>query len=237
MYPLILLIFAHLPIVDGVYIGPHGPFRFAFDTGAESTSIDVQLAQKLNLTPQYRVEVVTAAASSLAPALRAPLRAGAVEMPDTEALLIPLSGEDGVLGQSALRRLDYQLDNEAKRVRFQGAPSAAAIAIPLRYVGGRIALPVRIGEKVWELVLDSGTNAMVLPEAVAQFRLSGVAQMRTHNGSAEVPYGLIPKIEVGGLSLKNTAAAIAEVEIGLMPTGIFRRITVLNSTGMIYLEK
>jgi predicted aspartyl protease len=234
--------FAHLPIVDGVYIGPHGPFRFAFDTGAESTSIDAQLAQKLKLTPQYRVEVVTAAASSLAPALRAPLRAGKVEMPDTEALLIPLSGEDGVLGQSALRHLDYQIDNEAKRVRFhaspgQGAPQESAIAIPLQYVGGRIALPVRIGGKVWELVLDSGTNAMVLPEAVSSFRPSGVARMRTHNGSAEVPYGFIPKIEVGGLSWKNTAVAIVGVASGLIPTQFFRRITVVNSAGMLYLEK
>lgn len=224
-------------MVDGVYIGSHGPFRFAFDTGAESTTIDAQLAQKLNLVPQYRVELVTATASSLAPALRAPLRAEGIVMPDTEALLIPLAGQDGIFGQSALRHHDYQIDNELKRVRFHAAPSAKAIAIPLTYAGTRIALPVRIGGRVWDLILDSGANAIVLPEANPLFRPNGEAQLQTHNGATTVPYGRITRLSVGGLTMQDAPAAVVKVEAGLFPAALFRRITVSNSKGMLYLEK
>ncbi len=237
MHPLLLLIFAHLPFVDGVYIGPHGPFRFAFDTGAESTTIDAQLAQKLKLWPQYRVELVTATTSSLAPALRAPLRAGMANLPDSEAILIPLSGPDGILGQSTLRHLDYQIDNAAKSVRLQVAPGPDAIAIPLQYSGARIVLPVSIADRTVPLVLDSGTNAIVLSSPVPSFRKCGIAKLKTHNGASSVPYGQIAKLIVGGLQLKNTPAAIATVQSGLLPTSLFRRITVLNTKGMLYLEK
>lgn len=237
MHQLLLLIFAHLPIVDGVYIGPHGPFRFAFDTGAESTSIDAQLAQKLNLTPQYRVELVTAAASSLAPALRAELRTSAGKLPDTEAILLPLERQAGILGQSALRRLDYQIDSVESCVRFSVSPGHGAIAMPLVYIQNRIAVPIRFGDKLEVLILDSGSNTLMLPMRFAGFQQHGFAQIQTHNGSGQVPYGKIEKMEAGRFTFKDTPAAIVALPYGLLPTSLFRRITVSNSSGTIYLEK
>lgn len=237
MHQFLLLIFAHLPLVDGVYIGTDGPFRFAFDTGAESTSIDARLAQTLKLAPQYRVEVVTATASSLAPALRANFRTGAGSLPDTEAILLPLSGLDGILGQSALRRMDYQIDNRAGRVLFNASPGARALALPLVYVANRIAVKAQIGDRQFLLILDSGSNAVLLPTQPLGFRGEGFARILSHNGSASVPYGRLEKLQIGNFTLKNSLAAIAEVPNGLLPTALFRKITVSNSTGMLYLEQ
>ncbi len=234
---LLLLIFAHLPFVDGVYVNNQGPFRFAFDTGAESTSIDAALAQSIGLTPQYRVEVVTAAASSLAPALRAQIRAGQRTTPDSEAILLPLDGQPGILGQSTLRHLDYQIDSATNQVHFHPTPPPNALALPLRYQGHRIVVTVRTGGQDFDLILDSGSNAILLPTAPKSFRAQGTAALQTHNGTGSLPYGQLRALQIATLNLKDTPAAIHPNHSGLLPTSLFRKITVSNSTGTLYLEK
>jgi len=236
MYSLLLLLFAHLPIVDGVYIGSQGPYRFAFDTGAESTSIDVKLAEKLKLTPQYRVEVVTAAASSLAPALRANLRTSAHYLPNTEAILLPLIGTDGILGQSALRRIDYQIDNRAARINFGATAGAGAVALSLVYIENRIAVSVLVKKQEFVFILDSGSNAILLPAEAEGFHPESSATIETLNGSANVPFGRLDKLKIDRFTFKGLPAAIVPLSNGLLPTSLFRKITVSNSTGMLYLE-
>jgi predicted aspartyl protease len=237
MHQLLLLIFAHLPFVDGVYIGNRGPFRFAFDTGAESTSIDVALAQSIGLTPQYRVEVVTAAASSLAPALRTQIRAGQNAAPDSEAILLPLAGPSGILGQSTLRHLDYQIDTASNQVHLNPTPPRGALVIPLRYQGHRIAVNVRTGGQDFDLILDSGSNAILLPTKPKSFHVLGAASLQTHNGSGSIPYGQLRHLQVASLGIADALAAVQPGHPGLLPTSLFRKITVFNSTGTLYLEK
>jgi predicted aspartyl protease len=237
MHQLLLLIFAHLPFVEGVYVNNQGPFRFAFDTGAESTSIDAALARSIGLTPQYRVEVVTAAASSLAPALRTQIRAGQTTAPDSEAILLPLNGQPGILGQSTLRHLDYQIDTATNQVHLGATPQPNALALPLRYQGHRIVVTIRSGGQDFDLVLDSGTNAILLPTSPKSFRAQGTAALQTHNGTGSLPYGQLGHLQVASLHLKNAPAAIHPNHPGLLPTSLFRKITVSNSTGTLYLEK
>lgn len=236
MHQILLLLFAHLPFCEGIYIEFQGPFRFALDTGAESSSIDERLAQRLRLSPQYRVEIVSAAASSLAPATRTSLRAGTQDLPDTEAILLPLSDGDGILGQSALRRLDYRIDNQSLRVELNAVPGPHAVAIPLRYVDNRIAIPAQIGSETFTLLLDSGSNALLLPHAPAQFRSLGRARATTHNGQKQLEYGSVSRLRIAGLRFQDVPLALADLPYGLLPASFFGAVTVSNSQGLLFLE-
>src|SRR5215472_1776282 len=47
------------PVVDGVYVNGHGPYRFLVDTGANSNLIEVGLARKIGMVATFQVEFVT----------------------------------------------------------------------------------------------------------------------------------------------------------------------------------
>ena len=58
------------PVVDGVYVNGHGPFRFLLDTGAQSSQLDVRLAREIGLVAAYRVELVSAGGVRKVPGVR-----------------------------------------------------------------------------------------------------------------------------------------------------------------------
>jgi len=47
------------PVVNGVYVNGHGPYRFLVDTGAGSNQIDASLARSIGLHPTVQVDVMT----------------------------------------------------------------------------------------------------------------------------------------------------------------------------------
>ena len=49
------------PIVDGVYINGHGPYRFLVDTGSNVNLIETGLARKIGMESSLRVELTSAA--------------------------------------------------------------------------------------------------------------------------------------------------------------------------------
>ncbi len=242
MCPLFLLLFAQMPMADDIYIAARGPYRFAVDTGAESSIVDARLAAKLNLRPRYRVEMVTPAGTQLTPAVQEAMQVGRRDLRAAEALVLPLENWDGVLGQSALRQLDYTIDTERGRVFFGEMPSGEGKSweVPLRYLGTRIAVEVEAGEETLSFVLDSGAGAILLVKRIGGFRTTGMATMQTHSGRREVEYGEIERLRLGGKHWKRVAAGLAGAGVieadGLMPTRLFRRITVMNSKGTLRLE-
>ena len=47
------------PVVDGVFLNGQGPFRFLFDTGAQSNQVQASIARKLGLTPIFQTKMDT----------------------------------------------------------------------------------------------------------------------------------------------------------------------------------
>src|SRR6476646_11676892 len=74
-----------LPIFADVSIGTEGPYRFLVDTGSQTSLIDPELAARLDLKPQFRVEIVTQNSTHLSPGLKVnSLRIGEKRLGPTE---------------------------------------------------------------------------------------------------------------------------------------------------------
>src|SRR5262249_31591414 len=58
------------PVYVNISIGAHGPYRFLFDTEAQTNLIDMALAKELRFEPQFRTEIITQNTSRLSPGLR-----------------------------------------------------------------------------------------------------------------------------------------------------------------------
>jgi hypothetical protein len=242
MLPIFLLLASHLPQIDNVYIGVHGPFTFAVDTGGESTLVDAQLAAALRLRPAFRVELVTQAGQSLAPGALTPLTVAGHAIPDVEVLFLPLPGQHGILGQSALRHLDYTIDVRRGTVHLGPLPDPTAypISLPLRYRLDHILVPAQAGGRELVLALDSGTDTLLLPPGTPGLRLNAEALLASHTGQVRVRSGKLKHLGIGGREWRDLPAATLPhphpAAAGLLPANAFTAIHVSNSTGRLYLR-
>lgn len=237
----LLLFFAHMPFVDNVFVRGQGPYRFAVDTGGQSSIIDTRLARSLGLTPEFRVELVTQAGNSLAPGSATTLTVGGQELTKVETLFLELKDQAGILGQSALRHLDYTIDVGRNEVILESLPESMerAQVFPLRYSLDHILLPAEIGGRTYDLALDSGSNALLVPASASGFRPLEQATLISHTGSAVVRTGHLRCLKIGRFQFRNVAAAllpgVAQAADGLIPARFFHKIHISNRTGKIYL--
>src|SRR5258708_4151369 len=114
------------PIVDGVYINGAGPYRFLLDTGAQSSAVRSDVAERLKLRGAYRIEVLTQAGTHD----RVATIADRVSLGDQSVQRVELAMHDlagvryldrgiqGVLGQNFLSRFNYLLDYKNRRLVF-----------------------------------------------------------------------------------------------------------------------
>src|ERR1700685_4434566 len=52
---------AGIPVVDGVFLSGHGPYRFLLDTGAQTNQVEASIARKIGLATTFQVKMATAA--------------------------------------------------------------------------------------------------------------------------------------------------------------------------------
>src|SRR3984957_11016857 len=111
------------PIVDGVYLNGHGPYRFLVDTGTNVNLIDTNLARSIGLNATFHVDLASAAGKTLAMgsdgnevALDS-VNAGGQKFlfSGLEAIHNFSSDIQGVLGEWFLSQFDYTLDLRSKR--------------------------------------------------------------------------------------------------------------------------
>ncbi len=153
-------------VVGDVRVNGEGPFRFLVDTGATSCTVSEEVAARLSVRPEWRVELERSARPGElevvgAAAVRS-LSVGGVERTRIEVLIggsmadvvRAVPGVDGILGQSFLREVGaYVIDNRAgvlvlepERTSVRGRP------VPFELQHNR---PV-VRERSREWVLDSG---------------------------------------------------------------------------------
>ena len=236
-----LLLVGGRPVVDGVFLGGQGPFRFLIDTAAESNQLDSTLASKLGLTPTFQVETVTATGLTYVPGARLPdVTLGSVTAPHQEFLfsnlenIHRLSPEiQGVLGQHFLSRFDYLLDFANRRIIFGLSSPKEGSRLDFTRVHGVPAIETSEGR----LLLDSGSDSLIL------FRSVGTgtrAQIFTNAGSS--PVTVLPNLhlKIAGKDYRAPNAVLLSQshgrEGGLLPTSLFHAIYICNSENYVVLN-
>jgi predicted aspartyl protease len=223
------------PVVDGVYLNGHGPYRFLVDTGTTLSHVDPRLAQAIGLTSTFTTEVRTATGRTQASGtsgVEVVLGPGWAERQTflfvgLVVLHQPSSDIDGVLGQEFLTHFDYTLDMRAKQMTFGTIEMARTrTRVPFQLVEGRPVVATSLGP----LVLDSGASLMVrftLPTTVPTRELV--------TASGRVAVGTIASALVieGHLVWHGDAVAVPRPAesgaAGLLPSSVFRSVYVCNS--------
>jgi predicted aspartyl protease len=232
------------PLVDGVYVDGHGPYRFLLDTGTNVNLIEPRLAESIGLVATFRTELATSTGATNLPGRDGvEIQIGSVKADGQKFLFSRLDAihnrwpdVHGVLGQWFLSRFDYTLDLLGKRIEF-GKEDRRGTRAPFRMMNGRMALSTSLGE----LVLDSGADRVVLFGVQPDVGRAFMNELRTVTGSRQV--GMIfskPLIIEGRRIWRGAAVAMpdrAEPGVdGLLPLRLFKAIHVCNSESHVIFE-
>lgn len=233
------------PVVEGVFLGGQGPFRFLVDTGAETNQLDARIARRLGLVPTFQVEMVTATGARHVPGARLPnVTLGSVTAAQQEFLFVQMedgqrlsAGIEGTLGQEFLSRFDYLLDFAHRRLVFGTALPAGGRRVDFTIVHGRPAIQTSEGR----LILDSGTDSLVLFRSVAPVvGGGGGAQLLTNAGASAVEVLRNVPLKIDGKCYRAPAVAVLASssgrEGGLLPASLFRAVYVCNSGRYVVLN-
>jgi hypothetical protein len=229
------------PIVDGVYVNGHGPYRFLVDTGANVNLIENGLARTIGMHATFQVDLASAAGKTLMLGSDGnevnfdSVKANGQKFlfSGLEAIHRCLPDVQGVLGQWFLAGFDYVLDLRGKRLDF-GKQSHSGMRAPFRMLNGRTVVATSLGD----LVLDSGSARLILFGVDADNVDKGY--LRTVAGSQMVGMRSSTLAIENRTMWRGDAVAIrnqAEPGVaGLMPVSVFKAIYVCNSEGYVVFE-
>jgi Aspartyl protease len=229
-----LKIITGMPVVDGVFLNGHGPYRFLLDTASQSNQMDSGLARKLGLAATLQLNLETPSGESTVHGGRvSEVTLGPVEASEQEFLFTRFkdlstlpSDIRGILGQEFLARFDYILDFQHHRLTF-GEPSARGVQTSFRLIFGRMAVPTSLGD----LVLDSGTEMLFL---FRESTRAASAQVIGASGArVGVSFETAPEVRIGDHRYRPAKAEYHPVpaaeEAGLLPANLFHAIFICNS--------
>ncbi|HVP00632.1 MAG TPA: retropepsin-like aspartic protease [Bryobacteraceae bacterium] len=223
------------PIIDGIYVNGHGPYRFMVDTGATLNHLDLAMAQSIGLKPTFRTELTASSGTAIvtgASGIRV-----TVDTLQADEQTFLFAGLDvvhrvhpdvqGVLGEEFLSRFDYLLDLRGKRIEFgKQELEEAKTRVPFQTITGRPVVPTSLGN----LVLDSGASLLTLfgVQAAAVTR-----ELITMTGSVKVGMVASKLIIDGRMFWHGRAVTIPHSAesgaTGLLPVSLFKAVYVCNS--------
>jgi Aspartyl protease len=232
------------PIVDGVYVNGHGPYRFLVDTGADVNLIETNLARSIGLSTTFRTQLASSSGVTVVPAADGiEVLLGSVKAERQEFLFCRLEAFrdrwpdiQGLLGQGFLARFDYRFDLRGKRLAF-GKQDPSGTRARFRMISGRPAVSTSLGD----LVLDSGAERLVLFGVEPNVSRGDRSEMRTVAGSLQVGMVFSKTLTIGGRKIwRGDAVAIPNRDEtgvdGLLPVRLFNVIYVCNSEGYVVFE-
>jgi hypothetical protein len=223
------------PVVDGVYVNGHGPYRFLIDTGTTLNHLDPAVAQKVGLKTTLRTELNTSTGVTIASgASGVSVSIGSVRAEDQSFLFAGLDAVhqrfpdvQGVLGQSFLSQFDYQFDLRGKQIEFgKQEPEPTKTRVPFQTVIGRPVIATSLGS----LVLDSGASWLTLFGVASK---TVTREVVTMTGTLQV--GMVSRrLAIAGHTFwRGSAVAIPEAAepgaTGLLPINLFKAVYVCNS--------
>jgi hypothetical protein len=229
------------PVVDGVFLNGHGPYRFLLDTGSQSNQLDSGLARKLGLAATLQLHLQTPSGESTVPGGRVSnVALGSAEAGDQEFLFTRFddlstlpSGVRGILGQEFLAHFDYMLDFQRHRLTF-GESSVAGAQTDFRLIYGRMAVSTNLGD----LVLDSGAEILFLFRKST--RAASAQVMGATGARVAVSFETAPEVRIGDRRYRPAQAEYFPVpaaeEAGLLPANLFQAIFICNSKQYVVLN-
>ena len=241
--PLKLRLLGNVPVVDGVYLDGHGPYRFVLDTGAQRSRISATLAASLGWTMAFRTRAVTQTHSVMRDGFRAShVRLGEIETTDEEFVAASFAdiqkldpNIEGFLGQSFLGKLDYLIDFRHKQLKFGSATFRGGVKTAFDLSHGCMVTPTSHGQ----LTLDSGATTVVLYDP-GEVVWKGSLSLFTTEGQAIVRRGELPRLRVAGQEFRKVDTAAsgrgkydATDSDGLLPASLFSSLYVSNSGGYV----
>jgi hypothetical protein len=231
------------PIVDGVFVNGHGPYRFLIDTGTNVNLIDANLARSIGMNATFEVDLASATGKTPTPGsdenevVLETAKANGQEFLFSRLEAVHSFSHDiqGVLGQWFLSQFDYTLDLQAKRLVF-GKQDRSGQRVPLRMINGRLAVSTNLGD----LIVDSGAARVALFGVEAVIGPGGNGEWRTLAGSQAVGFVSRSLVIEGRTIWRGDAVAIhtrSEPGVdGLLPLSLFKAIYVCNSEGYVMFE-
>jgi len=232
------------PIVDGVYVNGHGPYRFLLDTGANVNLIETGLARKIAINATSQVALASVARNTQT--LASDGNEVVLDSVKAERQKFLFSGLEairetspdiqGVLGQWFLSQFDYLLDLHGKRLEF-GKQDRNRTRTPFEMINARPVISTSLGE----LALDSGAGRLVLFGVKPDVGPGLKGELRTLAGSQQIGMVTSKPLAINGRKIwSGDAVAIPNrpepgVD-GLLPLGLFKTIFVCNSEGYVIFE-
>jgi hypothetical protein len=232
------------PIVDGVYVNGHGPYRFLVDTGADVNLIETNLARSIGLSATFRTHLASLTGVTVVPGgdgIEVLLDSVKAERQEflycgLEAFRDRWPDIQGLLGQGFLSQFDYRFDLRGKRLAF-GKQDPSGTRARLRVISGRPAVSTSLGD----LVLDSGAERLVLFGVEPNRSRGGQSEMRTVAGYLRIGTVFSKPLTIEGRKIwRGDAVAIPKRNEpgvdGLLPFRLFNAIYVCNSEGYVVFE-
>lgn len=232
------------PIVDGVYVNGHGPYRFLLDTGANVNLIEAGLARKIGMNATFQVALASVArntqtlASDGNEVVLDSVKAGRQEFlfSGLEAIRETSPDIQGVLGQWFLFQFDYLLDLHGKRLQF-GKQDRNGVRTPFEIINARPVISTSLGD----LALDSGAGQLVLYGVKPDVGTGLKGELRTLAGSQQIGMVSSKPLAINGRKIRSGDAVAIPTRPepgvdGLLPLGLFRTIYVCNSEGYVVFE-
>jgi hypothetical protein len=230
------------PLVDGVFVNGHGPYRFLLDTGSTLNHIDPKIATSIGLAVTFRTRLTTATGTTAADGVeRGDIRLGSAQADRQVFLLAGIEGLhaispdiQGVLGQVFLSRFDYRIDLRNRRLEFgKPEPDEKCARVAFRTVEGRPVISTSLGS----LVLDSAAHYLVR-FGVRTFQETH--EMITASGAVNVGT-LFSTLTIAGRRFWRGDAVVVPDSPesgadGLLPVNPFKSIYVSNSESFVVFQ-
>jgi hypothetical protein len=231
------------PVVDGVFVNGHGPYRFLVDTGSNINLIEAGLARKIGMNATFQVDLASSSGKTVAVGSdRNEIAVDSAKAGEQRILFSKLEAihnrmpdVQGVLGQWFLVRFDYVLDLHGKRIEF-GMPQQGGTRAPFKWVNARPVVSTSLGD----LALDSGSARLVLFGVQPGNDPGSKAELRTLAGSQQIGKVFRTLLiesrklwEGGAVAIPNRPEPGVD---GLMPLAFFKSIYFCNSQGYVVFD-
>jgi hypothetical protein len=232
------------PIVDGVYVNGHGPYRFLVDTGSNVNLIENRIARKIGMSATFRVELGSAAGkvqtsgSDGNEVVLDSAKANEQKFLFSGLDAIHNSSPDvqGVLGEWFLSRFNYTLDLRGKRLEF-GKQDCSGTRIPYKVINARPVVSTSLGD----LALDSAATRLTLFGVRSDLRRDFKSELQTIAGTQKIGTVWGKPLVIDGRKIWDGDAVAIPTRPepgvdGLLPLGLFKTIYVCNSEGYVVFD-
>jgi predicted aspartyl protease len=225
--------------------------NFIIDTGAVPSIVDRRVARKLGLegvaesvsvfNKEIPVEEVMVPSVSIGPVAANSVRALVHDLGFLErGLGVRI---DAMIGLDVLGGQDFSIDYATKRIAFElptdetGSATADEPDVPFERGPGFVIVQIQIQGRPLRLMVDTGTNDLVLFAPKVQGRLAGartvgVRMKTTLGGEARVPVVELADASLGSSELRGQRAVLLDGEgpasagldglLGVMTLGVAR---------------